>query len=385
MLDSGPAFAPENPRWTYLLGHSYLSDADAAIPLLREAAQLADRYDSSNSVPRIMFAETLLLKGEHAEAKRQLEQVLENEPNNARAHYDLALLSLADRDPESALKHLAESEKSPAARKKSLGQLAAAHHALAERPDLNAEERQAHRSLADGYAQRATEQPEDSPWSDPYLREVVELDASRQRQYERAADLVRSGHGAEAVALLDALVEQTPDPDSFLELARTLVAVKQFDRAEQAARQCLKMQPEKVQAQFLLGLALFRQGVRAWNAPSGSQAAARQLFQDAEEQLRRALATMPTHALACVYRGRCLRYLDRHAEAAEAFRTAIHQNPRQSDAYIFLARLLAEDGKQTEADAVLDKARRALPNDADVRRAWEGRQKGLSPPIVTRE
>jgi tetratricopeptide (TPR) repeat protein len=80
---------------------------------------------------------------------------------------------------------------------------------------------------------------------------------------------------------------------------------------------------------------------------------------------------MPTHSAALTYRGRCLRYLERHDEAARAFRAALECNPRATQAYIFLSNLLAEDGKKAEAVKVLEEAKLALPDNMEVRRALQ--------------
>jgi tetratricopeptide (TPR) repeat protein len=364
-------FDPANPRWPYLLGHSYLPDTAQALPFLEQAVNLADRFDSGNSAPRLLFGETLFLSGQYPEARRQFETVLGDAPDNPRAHYDLGLVDVAVGDKESALKHLMQSVGSPVARQKSASQLAALHGALAAQAGADSEEGRRHAQEAARY-DKDSRGAADTGWADPYLREAALLNRRPTYFYERAAAMLAAGQTEEAVALMDQVVEMFPNEDSaYLELARALLAARQYDRAEQAARQTVKLRPDRAQGQYFLGEALFRQGVHIWNTQPAERAAARSKFQEAEEHLRKVTELMSNHSLAHVYRGRCLRYLDRHAEAAGAFRAAIQHNPRQVEAYVFLGNLLAEDGKKPEACAVLEEGRKALPENEDIRRALE--------------
>jgi tetratricopeptide (TPR) repeat protein len=90
---------------------------------------------------------------------------------------------------------------------------------------------------------------------------------------------------------------------------------------------------------------------------------------------------MPSHTWSYLYRGRCLSYLGRHEEAAAAFRSAIRVNPRQAEAYIFLADLLAEDGKASDAMEVLKQARTVLPESLAIRKVLDRLEKGEKPSL----
>jgi tetratricopeptide (TPR) repeat protein len=372
-------FDPTNPRWPYLLGHSYLPDAGQALPFLEQGVDLADRFDSGNSAPRLLLGETFFLSGQYAGARREFETVLRDAPDNPRAHYNLGLVEVAVGDPQAALKHLMQSVGSPAARQKSSSRLAALHGALAAQAGIDTEEGQRHAQAAARY-QEASRGPADTGWADPYLREVALLDRRPSHYYERAATMLAAGQTEEAVAFMDQVVEMFPNEDSaYLELARALLAARQYDRAEEAARQTLTLRPDRAQGQYFLGEALFRQGVHTWNTQPADRAAARGKFQEAEEHLRTATELMPNHPRAHVYRGRCLRYLDRHAEAAGAFRAAIQHNPRQVEAYVFLSNLLAEDGKKSEARGVLQEGQQALPQSRELQAALERLSPGDPP------
>jgi tetratricopeptide (TPR) repeat protein len=364
-------FDPTNPRWPYLRGVLCLPDAQAALPHLQKAADLCDRFDAGNTAPRLKLAQALLAQGRTTEATEQLERVIDDEPGNSRAHYHLGLLALADNRPETAVGHLLLSQRSPFARKKSCFQLAMAYRALGQSSETPTEARAGFATLADEYSKQAAAAPEDKPWIDPYLHEINLLTAGRSYYFQIAGEMQQQGRLLEAIALMEQVVQQFPDDDSYIELTQLLIAAKEHARAEQAARQTLKLRPDKVQGHYYLGESLFRQGLHIWNTQPAERATARAKFQEAEEHLRTATELMPIHPLAHVYRGRCLRYLDRHADAAGAFRAALRHNPRQAEAYVFLSNLLAEDGKKLEARAVLEEGRKALPENGDIRRALE--------------
>jgi tetratricopeptide (TPR) repeat protein len=373
--------SPNEPRWPYYLGHSYLPDYEAALPFLREAAARSRQSDNPSAV--LLLGEVLLLKGDLAESAQTFERILEREPEDMRAHFNLGVVCLGLQCPEKAVDHLTRSLKDPAARKKASAQLAAAHAALAARPGLTAAERLEHQTAAERFSRDAATLPEDAPWPDPYLAEVAALDVSRRRSLDRAVTLLNAGKNEEAVTLLQQIVRRYPDEDTYLELGRALIATRQYDQAEESFRQCLKIRPEHAQGHYLLGLVLFRQGLHHWNATPSDRRPAVARFQEAARHLERTIELMPTHSLAHAYRGRCLRYLDRPAEAEAALRAAIQQNPRQTDAYIFLSNLLSEQGKSDEARKVLDDARAAVPEDTNVRRALERLGKTL-PPSATK-
>ena len=52
----------------------------AALPFLRRAADLCERYDRGNDVPRLVLAETLLQTGAYDDSQAQLDAVLSWDP-----------------------------------------------------------------------------------------------------------------------------------------------------------------------------------------------------------------------------------------------------------------------------------------------------------------
>ena len=114
------------PRWPYRLGLylSILEDPEKALPHLRRAVELLDRFEPSNNVPRLLLAETLLELRQMEEAEAILGTVARAEPDNARVHHDLGLLALAQNQGVAAEEHLIRALASPYAHKKACAQLA---------------------------------------------------------------------------------------------------------------------------------------------------------------------------------------------------------------------------------------------------------------------
>src|SRR5581483_3909080 len=76
-------FAPDNPRWPYYRGWTRSSRSPAdAIPYLRRAVSLCDRFDRGNDAPRLLLAEMLLQTDALDEAEEHLNRVLGWKPDD---------------------------------------------------------------------------------------------------------------------------------------------------------------------------------------------------------------------------------------------------------------------------------------------------------------
>ena len=82
-------------------------------------------------------------------------------------------------------------------------------------------------------------------------------------EYERAQVFFEAGQPADAVALLDRVLEAAPETTAARELrARALFASAQLGRAEQAVRELLDRDPSDAWARVALARTLERQGRR---------------------------------------------------------------------------------------------------------------------------
>lgn len=358
-LAQAQRLSPKDPRWPYLRACAKLPDVDAALPDLQQAVSLSERYALGNTAPRLVLAEALFQKGNHAKAEEHLKRVVESEPDNPRAHYNLGLIASARNSWESARTSFLRSQTSSMARKRSSFQLALVCRMLGD--ERRAEE----------YGREAAQAPEDKPWGDPYLQDLALLATGRSYFYELAVDLEQQGQTQRAIRLMEEVIKEFPDDDSYVEMAKNLLQTHEYAKVEDLMRKALALKPDKVQAHYYLSMALFRQGLKLTKMGPEQREAALEKFRDAELHSRRATEFMPTHSWAYVYRARSLKYLDRQDEAIEALRDALKHDLRHTEAYIFLATMLMEKGQRQQAQELLQRARLAVPDDPRLQKAIE--------------
>ena len=155
-------------------------------------------------------------------------------------------------------------------------------------------------------------------------------------------------------------------------MGRLLGQKGEFRQAEEHIHRAQRLAPGKVQAHYLLGLLLFKQGEMLSQTEGGDHQKARQLFEQSAASARQALAVRSDYGFAHMVLGLSLKALGRRPEALAAFREAVHCNPEYADNHFFLGLMLAEDGKLGEARPYLEQARLlAAPDDARPRIALE--------------
>jgi tetratricopeptide (TPR) repeat protein len=347
---------PGDPRWPYLRADALLGrDLDAALPLLRRAAELCDRTDPANTAPRLRLAETLLGAGKSEEAESELRLVLQVEPDNPRAHLDLGLLAHDRGDLAGSRTHLEKCQESPWTRQRACNQLAAVHQRLGDP------------KAAAAYSRRAAAFPPDRPWDDPFVREYRKLAQVGGNRYRTVESLEAAGHHAEAVRLLGEMVQESPDYRSYIGLGKNLIVLGDYVRAEQALRAAVEMAPDKAQAYYFLSKLFLLRGEQ-----SRPKAPAEELFQSAADFARQAIDRKPDHAMAYLSLGLSLKHLGRRPEAIAALRAAVQYSPDSADLYLLLGEALAEDGQTADARTQLQRASQlARPDDPRPRAALQ--------------
>jgi tetratricopeptide (TPR) repeat protein len=350
------ALDPHEPRWPYLQGRSLLlGEPDKALPYLERAAALC----KDETAPLLKLAETLLAQNRLAEAEDHFRRVLQQEPDNTRAHLGLGQLTFARGQLESSLAHLQRCTASPFARQKALALLATVYRRLPGR-DADA-----------AAAGRQAEQPPpdlDFDLLDPFIAEVFELGAGKKHRLAYAYELQALGRGEEAIRVLREVVRDYPEGWTHVTLAEALLRRGDFAGAEQAARDALALAPDTVQAHFFLGVALFHQAEKRWRQPGDRSGALKQM-QAATDSLRRTVARQPDHAFAHNYLGQALKYQDQPEAALTSFRQAVHCRPDFADPYLHLADLFADRGEQAAALVQLQHACRFTAAN-DQRPRW---------------
>ncbi len=334
---------PAEPRWPYLRAWELLpSDRDAGLLALRRAVERSNRADEEDAMPRLLLAEVYMEQDDRDRVEALCRQVLERDPDNGRAHFDLGMIALTQNDMKNSIPHLLRAAESPFSRQRAYTQLAAAY------------QRQGDDAAAVDYARRARQAPPDLPVPDLYLEEMESLKAGRAARYQRADRLESQGRLPEAAALLRETADDYADERSYVRLGVVLTKLEDFAEAERALRSASAAAPHSIDAYYYLSVAQYKEGEHLQKSGDGKAADAK--FREAVEAARKATEIKPDHALAYLYQGYALRRLGRRAEAIDSFRTALRCRPEVPDIELALGEALAEDGKRDEAVAHLQRA-----------------------------
>jgi tetratricopeptide (TPR) repeat protein len=344
-------FDPRNPRWPYYHGLMLLpTDPEADLALLRQAADLSDTEDSGNTAPRLSLAERLLQCQRPVLAETEFRRVLQQDPTNLHANYGLGLVAVVQGDLSGARACFERCARSPLARQRAAVQLA---RILRQQGDA---------AGAAAALQQARQLPRDVDWPDPYMRELLPLVISETGLRRRAQVLKVQGRFLEAAALLQQRLPQGGDYATYLALGDTLAKAQDYARAVPALREAFRLDANQFAAPHLLSMILVDQAIAAQDKPEQRQEA-RELFEEAARFARRAVAVQPENPTAQMFLGVALKSLGRRPEALAAFGASVRASPKLAEPYLYLAEMLADDGKAAEARPLVEQASRLAPKD----------------------
>lgn len=321
-------------RWLYLLGTVELQETpESAIEHLTRAVQLGG---VNVEAPRFALARALVERGRHDEALPHLQLLLAANPNHAAARLELGRVQVARGNVDEALRILQP----------------ALTNSFTARPAMlllsQIEQRRGHAEVATQLARRAGMLPRPFDWPDPFLREVQNLRADRQRLADQANALIQQQRTRDAEAVLQRLLTSFPeDAEGLLLLGRLRYVEKNCAAAEQAYRKHLAVQPKSLNGLIQLALSLLCQ----------------QRWTDGIAVLEQTIALKPDFAQAHVNLGYARGRAGDSAGAIRAYREAIRCNPGDLSAHIALADELARAGQRSEAVATLDRASAINPSD----------------------
>ena len=112
---------PAEPRWPYLRAWELLpSDRDAGLLALRRAVERSNRADEEDAMPRLLLAEVYMEQDDRDRVEALCRQVLERDPDNGRAHFDLGMIALTQNDMKNSIPHLLRAAESPFSRQRSV-------------------------------------------------------------------------------------------------------------------------------------------------------------------------------------------------------------------------------------------------------------------------
>ncbi len=329
---------PRNPRWPYLQAMVLsFENSEQSVRKLERAVELAgDDFD----MPRLRLAEALLAQDRIDEAERKFLEILNTDGANSRARLGLARVALQRDRPDAGIDQLAHALDNPSTRK-------GARQLLAQ-----LELRRGNRDKADAALREAATLPDDTPWPDPYAREMSQRQTGRQAALERAAQLLGQGRSPEAVEVLNHAVHDYPDAHyAWYLLGVAHLRMNDVAEGEQALRTSLRLEKNSAEARFQLGAVLFSRG----------------MMRQAADCFRESARLKPDAGDAYYMLGQCLVQTGDPAQAMAAFRTALHCRPQFADAHAALAELAFEEGRNDEALVHLRQAASLKPADERIR------------------
>jgi len=277
--------------------------------------------------PELAEAETSIEKKDYAAAAPLLQKVVNANPNNYQAWFDLGFVYHA----------LEKADDSTAAYRKS----------VAAKPDIFESNLNLGLSLAAAY----------QPDAEVYLRAATKLkptahvDEGKARAWLSLAHVLEASKPEEAVeAYHQAALLQPKNPEPHLSAGPLLEKQNRFADAEQEYKQVLALDPKSSDA--LTGLAnLYMRGRR---------------FPEAEEILRKLLVLHPDDASAHMQLGRMLAAAGKNDDAIAELQAGLKLAPGDAGLQGDLADLYAKGGNYDQAQAMYQSLLQAKPNAADL-------------------
>jgi tetratricopeptide (TPR) repeat protein len=305
--------APGDATWVYLHGvtlHLGEADTEKALPYLRRAAELSDRYPA-----RDRLGELLLELGRLDEAEAAFRQALATDASEARARFGLAQVALARGELREALGHLHAVGDSPYARKRACALRAGIYGKLGDQQAVRVEQRR-----LDGLET-------DETWPDEALERAFTLQAGLDARLQKATNLEKQGQLREAVTLLEATTERYAGSDAaWSKLGLVRLKARDFDGADKAVRKSLELAPRKAENWLMMA----------------SLEVNRRRYKDAEQAFRKAIELTPDNVIAHVGLAASLSGQGDRKGAAAAYREALKLRPNDEDVRQRLAELEGE-------------------------------------------
>jgi tetratricopeptide (TPR) repeat protein len=163
-----------------------------------------------------------------------------------------------------------------------------------------------------------------------------------------------SGQTCTATPALEARAHDNPDGSAYTDLGTWFAQQQQFECANQAFREALKLDPTSAKLNYFLGLSLY--------SSHQAEAAIAPLQQSIQSDAK---AMQPRVLLATV-----LTSLGRKDDAATQWQAALQIDPASTDALDGLATLLTDGGNPAAAVALLKPAQRDEDLNIDLARAY---------------
>jgi tetratricopeptide (TPR) repeat protein len=309
------ALAPSDFAWPYYLTmvQQAKGDNDAALGSIARALAI----DESQVPAMHLKADLLLAKGQWADARAIVQQILDKNPVQARAHYTMGRVLQGLGELDAAIESLQKAcEFFPA--------YGAAHYAAASAYRQKGDRNQASRHL------RAYELHKglDAPLEDPLWDKVAELNLGPQSHLRRAILFEAKGDLGSAAAANQKALELDPQlVQAHVNLVSLYGRLGEVAKADEHFRAGLQLNPNRDDLYYNHGVLLFQQN---------KTRAAKIAFE-------RALAINPYHGQAQTNVGFILQAEGRLRESKAMLEKAVQNSPNSRLAHFHLARLLIHD------------------------------------------
>jgi tetratricopeptide (TPR) repeat protein len=333
---------PGRSRWVYLRGTSLMfADPARAIECFRRSAELR----TDDPLPRLRAAELLLAMNRLAEAEVQLKAAARLEPRNPRAQLGLGRLAFLRGDLEQSLLWTTRAAATAPMKREVRELLGQVHYRLG---NTEAMEREL-RALKGIPEQR-------NPWPDRHLNEALRWCRSAGHLFDRANDLQQQDRMTEAIQVLEqAIAVDRSNPRGYLLLGFALMQVGDLSSSARVLDDALRLDPSSAEGHYYRGLNHLLN--RNWPPAARS--------------FREAILYKPDYAAAQANLGRCRKELGDSEGAIESLNDALGHRPELAIAHVWLAELLLESDRRSEAIGHLETAVELSPDDERLKRQLE--------------
>jgi len=286
--------------------------------------------EESSSSPDLTKAEDLLQKNNFQDAEPLLRKVVEQDPTNYVAWFDLGF----------AQNGLGKTDDSIAAYRKSVE---AKPDVFESNLNLGLQLAKAGHPDAEKFLRAAT-----------LLKPTSHVDEGRERAYLSLAHVIESAKPDEALAAYrEAAALQPKDPEPHLAAGLLLEKQNKFSDAEQEYKQVLALDPSSLEA--VTGLAnIYMRGRR---------------FPEAAAELRKMVAAHPEQPVLHAQLGRVLAAEEKNDEAIAELESAARLAPADFSVQHDLADLYTTAGKHSDAEKMYRALIAAHPDDAESHRS----------------